>query len=86
MTNSNLKLLSVRIHPDIIQAIDNMAEKHPYWKRNTIIANVLATVFTDFSDAQIYDMVRRNHFRQEPVTAEFRINRVQLPSSAEDHG
>lgn len=49
----NLKLLSVRLYPDTVAQIDNWAMHHRYWKRNTIICNVLKFVFSCTSDADI---------------------------------
>lgn len=49
----NLKLLSVRLYPETVAKIEYWALNHRYWKRNTIICNVLKEVFSCTSDADI---------------------------------
>ena len=76
MPQENLKLTSVRLDPDTLDRIDKFAKKHIYWKRNTIINRVLMAVMNDFSEKDVYDMVRRSFFRNESVTAHYEINRA----------
>lgn len=54
----NKKLLSTRLDPQTLVKIENFANKYYYWKRNTVISNVLDAVFDNFDDKAIYDMVR----------------------------
>ncbi len=53
----NLKLLSVRLYPETIAKIEAQVLRHRYWKRNTIICNVLKYVFSCTSDADLYKLV-----------------------------
>lgn len=73
MPKDNLKLISVRIDPDTLAKIEWFAKRHSYWKRNTIINCLLMTIFKDFNDRQIYDMVRRNNFDKAMVESEYEI-------------
>lgn len=73
MPKENLQLISVRIDPDTLAKIEKFAARHSYWKRNTIINCLLTTVFNDFNERQIYDMVRRNNFDKAIVTSEYEI-------------
>lgn len=54
----NKKLISARLDPQTLQKIEKFVVRHYYWKRNTIISNVLDAVFDNFDDKAIYDMVR----------------------------
>lgn len=54
----NKKLLSVRLDQTTVKNIEKFAIKHNYWKRNTVIDNVLTAVFDNFDEKAIYDMVR----------------------------
>lgn len=54
----NKKLISTRLNPQTLVKIENFANKYYYWKRNTVISNVLDAVFDNFDDKAIYDMVR----------------------------
>lgn len=73
MPKENLQLISVRIDPDTLAKIEKFTIRHSYWKRNTIINNVLMTIFQDFNDKQIYDMIRRIHFKDQNVRSEYEI-------------
>lgn len=73
MPKENLQLISVRIDPDTLAKIEKYAARHSYWKRNTIINNLLTTIFKDFNERQIYDMVRRNNFNKAIVESEYEI-------------
>lgn len=79
----NLKLLSVRLDPDCIERIDDFVKRHEYWSRNAVICRVLDIVFEDFDQRDIYDMVRKNQYSKDPVTAIYRIN--PLPSPKNDN-
>jgi metal-responsive CopG/Arc/MetJ family transcriptional regulator len=58
MAKDNLKLISVRIDPDTLQKIDEMAKRHYYWKRNTFINGILQAVIQGFDEKDIVDMVK----------------------------
>lgn len=73
MPKENLQLISVRIDPDTLAKIEKFAARHSYWKRNTIINNVLMTIFQDFNDKQVYDMIRRIHFKDQNVRSDYEI-------------
>lgn len=73
MVRENLKLISVRLDPETLELIDAFTKRHRYWKRNSVINQVLSTVFHDFNDNAQYDMARRNLFRQSEVKAEYEI-------------
>lgn len=69
----NLKLTSVRLDPDMLQTIEVFQRNHRYWTRNAIINSILMSVFENFPDRDIYDMVRTNHVTKSPVVAVYRI-------------
>lgn len=73
MPKENLQLISVRLDPDTLAKIEIFTARHAYWKRNTIINNVLTTIFKDFKDRQIYDMIRRVHFKDQNVQCDYEI-------------
>lgn len=75
----NLQLISVRLDPDDLEALSKFCQQHYYWKRNAVICGIISAVMRDFSEKQIYDMVRRNRFGAEIVTAEYRIEQVPAP-------
>lgn len=73
MPKENLQLISARIDTDTLAKIEKFTARHSYWKRNTIINSLLMAIFHDFNDKQIYDMVRRNYFKDQNVKCEYEI-------------
>ena len=53
----NLKLLSVRLYPETIAKINALSKHYGYWKKNTIIRNILKNVFYYTSDADLYQLM-----------------------------
>lgn len=76
MAKNNLKLLSIRIDPETLEAIEKFTKDHPYWNRNSVINNLLTTLFKDFTDKQRYDMARRVFFRKNEIKAEYEITNL----------
>lgn len=72
-----LKPVSTRLDPETIDRIDAFCDKRRYWKRNTIINSILWAVMHDFDEREIYDMVRRNHFRNEHIEHKYEIVRAK---------
>lgn len=68
MARENLKPVSTRLDPETLKAIDRFVVNRRYWKRNTVINQILTAVFTKFEESDIYDMVR--YFPQEGVEVE----------------
>lgn len=79
----NLQLISVRLDPDDLEALKKFCDRHYYWKRNAVICGIISTVMRDFNERQIYDMVRRNRFGTEIVTAEYRIEQLHAPKKTD---
>lgn len=73
MPKENLKLISARVDPATLAKIDDFVKRHTYWKRNTVICCVLDAVLDNFTDAEIYDMVRYNRIHQFNVSASFTL-------------
>lgn len=82
----NLKLVSCRIHPDTLDKIDDFTKSHYYWTRNSVINRVLMAVFRNFSERQIYEMVRQSEIRPEPVICAFKIVDLMEPSNTNNDG
>lgn len=54
----NLKQLSVKIDPATLQKIDETIKNIRYYKRNTVINNVLTAVFFNADFTQIAKLIR----------------------------
>lgn len=68
-----LKPVSTRLDPETLRKIDLFLQKHEYWKRNSVINNILTAVFENFEDGDIYDMVRWWKRIPTKVNAKFEI-------------
>ena len=73
MVKENLIPCSTRIDKDTLERIDEFLTKHTYWKRNTAICQILWAVMHDFDEDAIYDMVRRNRFKDQQIVSHYAI-------------
>ena len=73
MSKDNLKLISVRLDEDLIKQLDEVAQKHTYWRRSDIIRNILIAVLAEMSAGDIYNMIRYHYFKKNVVNAKFEI-------------
>ena len=73
MVKENLVPCSTRLDKESIELIDKFLEKRTYWKRNTVINAVLWAVMHDFDEDAIYDMVRRNRFKDQQIVSHYAI-------------
>ena len=73
MSRENLKLVSVRMDDDLIKKLDEVAQKHTYWKRSDIIRNLLIAVLAEMSAGDIYNMIRYAWYKKNVVDAKFEI-------------
>lgn len=81
MVRENRKLVSLRLEPEVLEAIDEFHKKHRYWKRSGIMNDILHSVFKHFSDADIYDMICATFPNNGKVEAKFSIERNKKPQA-----
>lgn len=77
-------LLSARLDPATLANIEKFAKKHTYWKRNTVISNILDAVFDCFDEKAIYDMVRYSRHSHQDAKGSFSLEKLTRPQSAAD--
>lgn len=65
------KLTSVRLDEVIIQKADDFVAKHRYWKRSDVINNLLLAALLNFSEDEVYDMVKAWEWRSRKVNTKF---------------
>lgn len=73
MSRDNLKLISLRMEPEMVEKLDELAKSHIYWKRSDIIRNILTAVLAEFDSRAIYDMIRYYYNRKNMIDAKFEI-------------
>lgn len=78
MAKENLVLVSCRIDPETLEKIEALTKKHYYWKRNTVINGILIAVMDNFTDQQVYDMIRYWRQGHDEVKAEFEIVKKKI--------
>lgn len=76
MAKDSKKLISVRINPETLKKIEAFSEIQKYWTRNHIIDKILYTVFKDFDERAIYDMVRRTYWSQSKIMAKYEVENL----------
>ena len=72
----NKKLISARLTPQTLAKIDDFVKNRRYWKRNTVISNVLDAVFECFDEKAIYDMVRRDSYHHQEASGSFSLEKA----------
>ena len=78
MAKENLVLVSCRIDPGTLKKIEAQTSKHYYWKRNTVINGILTAVMDNFTDQEIYDMIRYWRQNHDEVKAHFEIVKKKI--------
>lgn len=78
MAKENLKPVSTRLDPKTLEAIDKFVAKRTYWKRNSVINQILTAVFDNFTETEIYDMVRYIKSCYYTVESKFEIKRTDI--------
>ena len=78
MAKENLKPVSTRLDPKTLEAIDKFVATRSYWKRNSVINQVLTAVFDNFTETEIYDMVRYRRRSNYTVEAKFEIKKSSI--------
>ena len=81
----NKKLLSARLDPQTLEKIDNFVKHHDYWKRNTVISNILDAVFDNFDDKSLYDMVQYCRIYHKDASGSFSLFKLTRSQSAAEH-
>ena len=80
------KLTSIRIEVDIFEKIEKLSDKHEYWKRSSVINNLLRAVLDNFDDRQVYDMLCRYRWSRNVVKTEFEITDELKPLKPRENG
>ena len=78
MAKENLKPVSTRLDPRTLEAIDKFVATRTYWKRNSVINHLLTAVFDNFTETEIYDMVRYWRRSDYTVEAKFEIKKNSI--------
>ena len=80
------KLTSIRLELKTLEKIEACAAKHRYWKRSAVINNILSAVFENFSEREIYDMMRTYNWTHNVVDCKFEITDVLRPKNTSRNG
>lgn len=75
MAIRNAKLVSVRLYPEVNDAIEEFCKGHKYWKRSDVINRMLHAAFTNMTPSDVYDMVRWSSYNQNKVDCKFEITK-----------
>lgn len=75
MAIRNAKLVSVRLYPEVNDAIEEFCRKHNYWKRSEVINGILRAAFANMTPSEIYDMVRWSSYNLNKVDCKFEITK-----------
>lgn len=73
---ANKQLLSVRLDPETLNQIESFRAHRTYWKRNTVISQILNAVFDNFDEKAIYDMCRYSRHYHKEASGSFSLEKT----------
>lgn len=79
----NLKLISVRLEPEILKKIDELAAKQSYRKRSFIIQNILKNVIECADSGSIQKIIDTLWAYDKGYKVEFKVDREALKNRLE---
>lgn len=79
----NLKLISIRLDPDLLKKIDEMAAKQSYRKRSNIIQNVLKNVIECATTGTLWKIVDTWFAYEKGYKIEFKVDPEALKQRSE---
>lgn len=53
------RVISIRVSEDLLAKMEVELKKHSYWKRNTVIAQMIMAFFEDLSEQDRYNIFRQ---------------------------
>lgn len=80
------KLTSLRVRKDTLAKIEEFKENHSYWKTSSVMNGVLDAVFNNFSENQIYAMLREWDWKKCVTDVEFKITNELKPHKSNRNG
>mgnify|MGYP003390403027 CR=1 FL=1 len=73
------KLTSIRFDVPVLEAAEKFVAERRYWKKSDVINSILAAVFENFGQNEIYDMVRTWAWKDKKVETKFEITDERRP-------
>lgn len=80
----NLKLVSVRLIPDVLERLDKLAASHEYYTRSACINNLLNAVLTCSSPGTLWKMLSTYYPDDKGFRIKFEIDRELLEQRKHD--
>lgn len=74
----NLKLISVRLLPSTLKSLDELADRHVYYSRSTIINNLLNAILTCADDDVLWRMISTYYPYEKCFRVSFEIDQNLL--------
>ena len=79
----NLKLISVRLEPEILKKIDELAEKQSYRKRSNIIQAILKNVIECADSGALWRIIDTLYAYDKGYKVELKVDREELKIRSE---
>lgn len=73
----NLKLISIRLNPELLSKIDATAKRASYRNRSSVIANILQNIFDCSDDATIAKLIDTWFAKDKNYKVSFRAERIE---------
>ena len=70
----NLKLISVRLDPEVLREIDKIASQHSYFTRNSIINILMGVVVKASAPGTLWKILSTPYYESKGYEIRFEIN------------
>lgn len=79
----NLKLISVRLEPEILKKIEELAAKQSYRTRSNIIQSILKNVIQCADSGALWRIIDTLYAYEKGYKVEFKVDREELKRRSE---
>lgn len=74
----NLKLVSVRLDPDTLRKIDELAKRYDYYTRSSIINNILTNIINCSDGSNLWKIISTYSPHTCGYTVDFHVDKEKL--------
>lgn len=74
----NKQLISIRLDAEVVKKIDELKERHSYWKRTTIINNLLLILLKCAADDVLWQMLEKCYSYEKGYVIRFEVDKEKI--------
>ena len=74
----NKQLISIRLDAEVLEKIDELAKKHSYWKRSTIINHLLSVLLRCANGRVLWNMMEQFYSYEKGYVIRFEVDKEKI--------